>query len=69
MRAPKPEQFGFTPGKKTKHAIKFVYYNIKLNRTAKMDTVLMMLDVKGPFNNLSWKSIFQASAVPGIFSI
>ena len=53
-------QLGFTPVKGTEDGIKFVYDAMKHNRTAKLDAVLIMLDVKGAFNNLSWKSILQA---------
>ena len=53
-------QFGFTPGKGTEDAITSVKDTIKANQHRKLDTTLVMLDVKGAFNSLGWRSILQA---------
>lgn len=53
-----PNQFGFTPGKSTEHALHEVRKTAEDCHARDKDTFLIMLDVKGAFNKLSWPEIY-----------
>lgn len=53
-------QFGFTPGKGTEDTLNELKTIIKESRERDNDSGLVMLDIKGAFNNLWWPSIFKA---------